>query len=185
MSWFCLTDDLCQANALSHAMTANLILGRGYAEPVFDAEGPEFRSFEPLPTQTLRSSDASTFKALNLEWAQGQRPGIARGSPSTTTSTCLLSSGGLRTRSCLFSTMQRQHHRQTSEPDHVLDPALRGDAVHNHPQIPTHLGATFPVIWLSTMSQYRKLSDRIRRLALYNTHCTLTVVLPVFEPLLL
>jgi len=33
-------DDLWPAEALCQAMAANLVLGRGHAEPVFDAEGP-------------------------------------------------------------------------------------------------------------------------------------------------
>src|SRR5271163_2489820 len=82
------------------------------------------RIFEPLPTQIMRSSDAITLEALNLEWAQGQKPGTARGSLSTTISMYLLFSSGLRTTSRRISNMQRQHHRQATEPNHVLDPAL-------------------------------------------------------------
>jgi hypothetical protein len=46
------------------------------------------------------------------------------------------------------------------------------------PLMPTVISVS---IWLpvsSVLSAY--LSDRIRRLALYDTHCTLLVVLPVF-----
>ncbi len=120
-------------------------------------------------SQIVRSSHAITFKVLNLEPAQGHRPGVTRGTLSTTISMCLLSFDGIRTRSYQLSNIQKRHDRRASEPDHLLDSALRGDTVHSQPQKPSYLDTNMSC---GAFAHLKILTSPIRkpRQLLYNTN---------------